>query len=121
MKRHCETCELKGYSPELCRSHYQRSNGSVDLPDCHRRQKARELGKSAMVGAGVGAVATVAGLAAIPVATLKILCGHVLACKVGVGACGAVTGAGINTYRKNKAQAAGQKKQKRRFYYPILI
>ena len=122
-KKQCETCELKGYSPELCKVHYQRSHERDEIPQtCPHRISVKEVGKSAMLGAGVGVAATVIGLAAVPAATIKTLCGHVVACKLGASAGGGVTGAGINAYRKTKKQRGGAKdKSKRRVHLPVIF
>jgi len=124
-KHRCEMCELKGYSPELCKIHLQRgaarSSPSTDCNAC-RLLSAREMGKSVVVGASVGVAATVIGLAAVPAATIKALCGHVVACKIGASAGGGVTGAGINTFRKSRRQRMLHKKRtRRRLYLPTIF
>jgi len=119
-KNPCETCEIRGYSPELCKVHYKKA-ATDNIPENCPHNISVEVGKSAMVGAGVGIAATVFGLAAVPASVLKALFGHVMAVKVSAGAGGGVTGAGVSAFRKAKEETERQKqKKKKKLRLPII-
>jgi len=112
-KNPCETCEIRGYSPELCKVHYKKI-AAGDIPEDCPHNISVEVGKSAAVGAGVGVAATVFGLAAVPASVLKVLFGHVMAVKVSAGAGGGATGAGVNAFRKVKEEKDREKQKKKK-------
>jgi hypothetical protein len=97
-KMECETCQIKGYSPEVCRLHA--SKVSKSNPDkCIPPHSAKRIGKTAVLGACAGLVVTIAGLAAAPLIGIKALLWHGAVTKMSAG--GAV-GAGLNVVRKWK-------------------
>ena len=112
-KNPCETCEIRGYSPELCKVHYKKA-ATDNIPENCPHNFSVEVGKSAAVGAGVGVAATVLGLAAVPASVLKAIFGHVMAIKMSAGAGGGVTGAGVNAFRKAKEEKERQKQKKKK-------
>ncbi|MBF0451851.1 MAG: hypothetical protein HQK75_14195 [Candidatus Magnetomorum sp.] len=93
----CDLCEYKGYSQELCRFHMKKITGSRD--DVCGHYTIKRVSKNAAIGAGVGAVAVFAGLAAAPIMGIKAAFGHLIAAKVSAGG---VVGAGVNVARTNK-------------------
>ncbi|MBF0120641.1 MAG: hypothetical protein HQK79_17575 [Desulfobacterales bacterium] len=97
----CDTCEFRGYSPELCKLHLRKisKNGSKDCPN---HAPLKEISKKVAVGAGVGVMTMFVGMAAVPAAVLKALFGHVMTTKMTAEAGGGVVGAVINVFRKNK-------------------
>ena len=110
MKIHkCDTCEYKGYSPELCRLHYHRL-AQADREGCkHHSSLYQKVGKTTVVGAGAGLAAGTLGIALAPVVGLKALIGHFMAAKLafGGGAAGAGTGAGIGVLSAKKTKKRG--------------
>jgi hypothetical protein len=112
-KNPCETCEIRGYSPELCKVHYKKA-AVGNIPENCPHNLSVEVGKSAAVGAGVGVAATVFGLAAVPASVLKALFGHVMAVKMSAGAGGGVAGAGVSAMRKAKEEKERQKQKKKK-------
>jgi hypothetical protein len=107
----CETCSLRGYSPDFCKLH-QKKISEVDVENCHPQDFYKRLGKKAALGAGVGVVAATAGIAAVPAVGLKAAIGHALAAKVIAG--GGAAGAGINAVRGAKKNRPGAKRAKKR-------
>lgn len=103
MKRsQCETCEYKGYSPEVCRLHSSKSS-KASFEECIPPHSIKKIGKTAVLGACAGLVATIAGLATAPVIGLKTLLWHGAVTKMTAG--GAV-GAGVNVVRKWKGSSS---------------
>ncbi|MBF0228362.1 MAG: hypothetical protein HQK63_02020 [Desulfamplus sp.] len=142
VKSKCDACELKGYSPELCKFHIRNmakshhdnllDHNRQNKMDCshYRESSILKYGKTAAVGAGVGLVAVCGSMAVIPSVALKALFGHVAAVKVSGCAGGGVAGAGINIFRKTKTEhdisikkELKKKSSKRRkhFYFPLPI
>lgn len=121
-KNPCETCEIRGYSPDLCRVHYKKAAKDGIPEDCPQNI-AIEVGKSAAVGAGVGVAATVVGLAAVPASVLKAIFAHVMAAKISAGTGGGLTGAGVNVFRKTKKEEKDDQKQKKKkkSHFPLIV
>jgi hypothetical protein len=118
---HCETCEFRGYSHEFCKAHFSKIAKTAHQ-DCPHNSSLSEVGKSVILGAGVGIIATTVGLAAVPAAALKALFGHVVAVKVCATGGGTVAGAGINVLRKTKTKQTNNKENvNRRTHMPIVI
>jgi len=120
-KLHCDHCPIKGYSPELCRFHFQQVQNNEDSLTCfyNNNISISEMGKTAAIGAGIGVAAAFIGLAAIPSAAIKTLFGHVAAAKIGTEATGGAAGAGYNVYRKTKKNKKPPIKNKNIF--PIMF
>ncbi|MBF0468663.1 MAG: hypothetical protein HQK61_07235 [Desulfamplus sp.] len=138
-KSRCDTCELKGYSPELCRLHFRNmakirhdsssAHGNVECAH-YRPSTIAHYGKTAAVGAGVGLIAACGSMAVIPSVALKALFGHVAAVKMSAGAGGSVAGAGINIFRKTKKETGKSletdnrkknSKKRRHLYFPLNV
>ncbi|MBF0100846.1 MAG: hypothetical protein HQK77_08065 [Desulfobacterales bacterium] len=128
MKQHhhpCDLCTVRGYSPELCRIH------TKSFSDCKKEKEKseqslsaaslKEVGKSAIVGAGVGTMAAVCGLALVPAAALKALFGHVMTVKVTATAGVGMTGAGFNVIRHNQKKQPKSKKQTQKKYKSYVL
>lgn len=109
--RKCETCELKGYNPDFCRWHKKKIT-EVDVKTCRPQDFYKKVGRTAVLGAGVGVVAATAGLAVIPAAGLKGVIGHALAAKLTAG--GGAAGAGINVAVHAKENLSGSKRGKKK-------
>ncbi|NVM23833.1 MAG: hypothetical protein HWN68_18895 [Desulfobacterales bacterium] len=78
------------------------------------------MGKTAALGAGVGAMAAVVGIGAVPVVGLKAAIGHAMVAKVTAG--GGAAGAGINVARKAAKRKSGAKqRKKRRTLLPLYL
>ncbi len=107
----CETCQLRGYSPDFCKVH-QKKITEVDVENCYPQDFYKRLGKKVALGAGVGVVAATAGIAAVPAVGLKVAIGHALAAKVIAG--GGAAGAGINAVRGAGKNHPGAKRAKKR-------
>jgi hypothetical protein len=107
----CETCQLRGYSPDFCKLH-QKKISEVDAENCHPQDFYKRLGKKAALGAGVGVVAATAGIVAAPAVGLKAVIGHALAAKITAG--GGAAGAGINVARGARKNHPGTKRAKKR-------
>ena len=65
-KSKCDTCVIKGYSPEFCKAHHRQMtksrNGNGNGADCpHHVSPAWGAGKTATVGAGLGALLALGG------------------------------------------------------------
>jgi hypothetical protein len=110
-KLQCETCELKGYNPDFCKWHRKKIS-NVDVETCRSHDFYKKVGRTAVLGAGVGVVAATAGLAAIPAVGLKTVIGHALVAKVtaGVGA----AGAGLNVAMHAEEDPSGSKGGKKK-------
>ncbi|MBF0119417.1 MAG: hypothetical protein HQK79_11320 [Desulfobacterales bacterium] len=100
-KSQCEACEIRGYSPEICKIHLNKA-AKKGHDVCPHQNPIKKIAKNAAIGAGVGAMAMFLGLAAVPAAAIKAVFGHVMAVKVSAGAGGGVAGAGYNIFRKTK-------------------
>ena len=105
-KSQCESCEYKGYSPEVCRLHSSKSS-KTDTEKCVLTHPAKRIGKTAALGACAGLIATVVGLAVAPVIGLKAFLLHGAVTNMTAG--GAV-GAGINVVRKWKDSSSSTSK-----------
>lgn len=110
-KLKCEECDIQGYSPQLCQLHQKRhssTNGTEVTPP-----KWMAFAKPALIGAGLGATGTLAGLAVLPALGMKALLGHALGLKIAGagGACGAGTNTVIaNRKKKNNHKSTTAKK-----------
>lgn len=114
----CETCEFKGYSPEVCRLHLSKGSGAQEDKDMPCRP-INWIGKTAAVGACAGVAATFAGLFAAPVVGLKALIGHSVAAKMTAGG---AAGAGVNLARKwKRSPTSPQKPAKRGSILPMYL
>ena len=107
----CETCELKGYNPDFCKWHKKKIT-EIDIKNCRPQRFYKKVGKTAVLGAGVGVVAATAGLAVVPAVGLKGVIGHVLAAKLTAGS--GAAGAGINVARRAKENQSGSKQGKKK-------
>ncbi|MBF0209270.1 MAG: hypothetical protein HQK64_04400 [Desulfamplus sp.] len=143
VKSKCDSCAMKGYSPELCKLHirnmaktFHANAKNLDSSDSCPASPIAKYGKTAAVGAGVGLVAACGSVALIPSVALKALFGHVAVAKVSAGAGGTVAGAGINIARKTKhceeeelgkptskarKQHKNNNKKRRHFYFPLTL
>lgn len=110
-KSKCETCELNGYNPDFCRWHKKKIS-EVDVKACRPQDFYKKIGKTAVLGAGVGVVAATAGLAVIPIVGLKGAIGHALVAKLTAG--GGAAGAGINVAMHAKEAPSGSKRGKKK-------
>jgi len=98
-KTECDTCIIKGYSPDLCKMHLKhmahQSHQSSHKKSSITPEMAKKLGGSAAVGIGIGLLSSVAGIALIPALGIKaLIAGELAAFKV--AAAGGVVGAGAN-------------------------
>ena len=109
--RKCETCEMKGYNPDFCNWHRKKMN-EVDVKKCRPQDFYKKVGKTAVLGAGIGAVVATAGLAVVPAMGLKGVIGHALAAKLTAG--GGAAGAGINVAVHAKENQPGSKRGKKK-------
>ena len=107
----CETCPLRGYSPDFCKWHKKKIS-EVDAKNCHPQDFYKGLSKKVALGAGVGVIAATAGIVAVPAVGLKAAIGHALAAKVIAG--GGAAGAGINAVRGARKNHPGAKRAKKR-------
>lgn len=135
IKSKCDSCELKGYSPELCKAHMRNMVKGKKDADCpHYTNSFIKYGATAVVGAGIGLVAACGSVAVIPSVALKALFGHVAVAKVSAGASGTVAGAGINLFRQTKKEHGKDSgdelkknsfkkdhKKRRHFYFPLTL
>ncbi|MBF0202801.1 MAG: hypothetical protein HQK67_00500 [Desulfamplus sp.] len=126
IKSKCDLCELKGYSPELCKVHMRKMVSGKYDEDCpHYTHSFVKLGKTAAVGAGVGLAAACGSMCVIPAVALKALFGHVAVVKITAGAGGSVAGAGINVFRETKKDPGKElrknHKRRRHFYFPLNL
>ncbi|KPA16226.1 magnetosome protein Mad7 [Candidatus Magnetomorum sp. HK-1] len=115
----CDNCEYKGYSQEICKWHIKKMHCQPDFTLLEG--PAAKMSKSAAYGAGIGALAVIAGVAAAPVLGLKALVAHIAVAKA--GASGGVVGAGVNVARKKtkmNAKKTPAKPQKRTMVIPII-
>lgn len=114
--RLCERCLIRGYSPDLCRVHYKKLIKMDDDGTLHDTSLG-PVGRTAVLGAGVGALATGMGLAAIPFVGVKAALGIALSAKVCAG--GGIIGAGVNMARRAaKKQEAARPRKK---HQPIVF
>lgn len=109
--RKCETCELKGYIPDFCRWHKKKIT-EIDIKNCRPQHFYKKIGKTAVIGAGVGVMAATAGLAVVPAVGLKGIIGHALAAKLTAGS--GAAGAGISVARHAKENQSGSKREKKK-------
>ncbi|MBF0496558.1 MAG: hypothetical protein HQK58_08300 [Deltaproteobacteria bacterium] len=100
-KSMCEKCYYRGYSKYFCKLHF-RKTARGEKESCRMADSYSHLGKTAVIGAGVGAMVTMAGLAAFPLLGLKVILGHALAMKAFTG--GGMAGVGINVARMTKGK-----------------
>lgn len=107
----CDTCQVRGYSPDFCKLHQKKTPGA-DIENCYPRHFYRRVGKKAAIGAGVGVVAATVGLAVAPAVGLKVAIGHALAVKMTAGT--GVAGAGINMARNTRRGRPGVGRPKKR-------
>jgi hypothetical protein len=118
-KPKCETCQFRGYSSNFCKLHLQKVSKD-DCESCNSHRTLKSVGKTAAVGAGFGAMATVAGMAAVPAVGLKAIIGHAVAAKIAAG--GGVAGAGVNVARQAaKRKSAAKERKKRRVLLPLYL
>ncbi|MFH1489205.1 MAG: hypothetical protein ABII06_09890 [Pseudomonadota bacterium] len=110
-KMKCETCELNGYNAEFCRWHKKKIT-EIDVRNCRPQDFYKKIGRTAVLGAGVGVVAATAGLAVVPAVGLKGFVGHAIAAKLTAG--GGAAGAGINLARHAKESHPESKKSKKK-------
>ena len=94
----CESCTIRGYSPELCKMHLQHVAKEKNI--AKPTSPLKNLGGAAAIGAGVGVTGCLAGMAIAPALGAKAILGHLVAVKV-AGAGGAV-GAGANVALNKK-------------------
>ena len=117
-KPKCETCEYRGYSPEICKFHSAKGNICDDDPE--QDESLKRIGKTVVLGAGAGVVAGVAGVAVAPIVGLKAAMahavGHAVGAKVTVGTAvgGGVAGAGVEAAKTRKKGKSGTKQTRRR-------
>ncbi|MBF0232187.1 MAG: hypothetical protein HQK65_04015 [Desulfamplus sp.] len=126
IKSKCDSCEIKGYSPELCKVHMRKMVSGKYDEDCpHYTHSLLKYGKTAAMGAGVGLVAVCGSMCIIPAVAIKALFGHVAAVKVTAGAGGSVAGAGINVFRETKKDSGKHSKKnnkkRKHFYFPLNL
>ena len=118
-KMDCETCHLSGYSSEFCKLH-RKMITEVDFKNRYPRDFYKRMGKRAVLGAGVGVVATTFGLAAAPAVGLKMAVGHALAAKITAG--GGAACAGINVTRgTRKGHPRAKLSRKRHVLMPLYL
>ncbi len=118
-KPKCETCEFRGYSSDFCKVHLKKVT-EEDCENCDSHRSFRSVGKTAALGAGVGAIAAVVGIGAAPVVGLKAAIGHAVAAKMTAG--GGVAGAGVNVARKAVKRKSGAKqRKKKRLLLPLYL
>jgi len=118
-KLKCDSCEVRGYSHDLCKAHIRKMAIERNDEGCPRYTPSIiKHTKTAAYGAGIGLVAVYGGLAAIPTIGLKGLFGHLTAAKLSAEAGGGLAGAGINIFRraKNEKQMNHKKHNKKRRY-----
>ena len=110
-KSECDTCPIVGYSPDLCRMHLRHmAKGKKRYSSQPESIPWRRWGRNAALGAGVGVVGTVAGMAVFPSLGMKAVLGHLVAAKIaGVGG---VAGAGTNVAVNYKDKDKGEEKKK---------
>jgi hypothetical protein len=118
-KTKCEACHLRGYNPEYCRWHKKAIPG-VEVEDCEPHHFYRKLGKTAAIGAGIGVVSAVAGVAAAPALGVKALIGHALAAKMTAGGGGAAVG-GIKVWCKFPRKRGVERTRRRRVLLPLYL
>jgi len=119
-RKKCEVCHLRGYNPEYCRWHKKTISG-VEIEDCEPRDFYRKLGKTAAIGAGIGVVSAVAGVAAAPALGVKALIGHALAAKVTAGGGGAAV-AGLKVWCKfPRRRETAKRIQRKRVLLPLYL
>lgn len=118
-KSKCETCEYKGYSPEVCKLHSSKG-GATNEDQCGFDHPLKRVGKTLAFGAGAGVAAAFAGIAVAPVIGLKALLGHAVAAKITAGG---VAGAGVNIARKWKKNSEGPSRRirKRKSLLPMYL
>ena len=118
-KLKCETCELKGDNPDFCRWHRKKIS-EVDVKTCRPQEFYKKVGKTAILGAGVGVVVATAGLAVVPAIGLKTVIGHALVAKLTAG--GGAAGAGINVVRHpSEDQPASKRGKKKSVLMPVYL
>ena len=118
-KTKCEACHLRGYNPEYCRWHKKAIPG-VEVEDCEPHHFYRKLGKTAAIGAGIGVLSAVAGVAAAPALGVKALIGHALAAKMTAGGGGAAVG-GIKVWCKFPRKRGVERTRRRRVLLPLYL
>ncbi len=118
-KPKCETCEFRGYSSDFCKLH-KRKVSDEDCNSCGSHSSLKCVGKTAVLGAGVGAMAAILGVGAAPVVGLKAAIGHAMAAKMAAG--GSAAGAGINMARKaTKSLSRAKQRKKKRLLLPLYL
>jgi len=117
-KLKCETCRFRGYSPNFCQLHSKKITGE-DSDNCDSHRSLKCVGKTVAIGAGIGATATVIGVAAAPALGLKAAISHALGAKL---AAGGAAGAGVNVARKAvKGKENTKQKSKKRTLLPLYL
>lgn len=113
----CETCELRGYSPEVCHLHHMQALEDL-VEDDRPLRSALKMGKTAALGAGVGVMAVAFGAAAAPVLGIKVAIELAFALKLSAGA-----GAAINVIRKKRhgKKRLDMAKRKRPLVMPLTL
>lgn len=116
----CETCELRGYSPEICHLHHMQALEDL-VEDDRPLRSALKMGKTAALGAGVGVMAVVFGAAAAPVLGIKVAIELAFALKLSAGA--GAAGAAINVIRKKRhgKKRLEMAKRKRPLVMPLTL
>ena len=127
----CEACQFRGYSLDFCKLH-QKNITDVTDDNCHTysHEMYKKMGKTVALGAGVGVLATTAGIAAVPAIGLKTIIGHSALAHSGIGhalaikltAGGGAAGAGVNVARRSKkSHSKGNQKRKRSVLLPLYL
>ncbi len=118
-KPKCDSCEFRGYSSDFCKLHSNKVSAE-DCENCSSHRSLKSVGRTAALGAGVGAIAAVLGIGAAPVVGLKAAIGHAVAAKMTAG--GGVAGAGVNVARKAVKRKSGAKqRKKKRLLLPLYL
>ncbi|MBF0550615.1 MAG: hypothetical protein HQK60_08770 [Deltaproteobacteria bacterium] len=118
-KSRCDRCQYRGYSQNFCKLHMRKAAGEEEA--CRIVDPHSHLGRKAAIGAGIGAVVTLAGLAAFPLLGLKAILGHALAVKAFTG--GSLAGVGFNVGRNAKEKERPETKptKKRLILVPTYL
>lgn len=115
----CETCQYKGYSSYFCKMHLRKVTHD-DCKGCGSYRSLKRVGKTVALGAGVGAMATVVGIGAVPIVGIKAAIGHAAAAKL--TASGGIAGAGFNVFRKaRKGNSGCRQRKKKRLVLPLYL
>ena len=113
----CETCPIKGYSPELCKMHLRHlaTREEKDHSSHTEEDQWLSLGRKAVIGACIGVTGALVGMAALPSFGMKAMLGHYISAKV-AGA-GGIIGAGANlAINYGKGPQVNQSSKKRGYF-----